>query len=154
MRSGKDAIKVCRRFSLHKINKNIQKGAKFRAHLPFNASLFRLYAGKLSLRTFWWSSNVFFIWIINCLLYWLTLSNFCKTKTSLQASLRQNWNIEISTFFVWVIFILRIIICKPARYRNTNLLNPLSTNVPLIDKPGSWFLLGKCMKNTCKRVTF
>ena len=97
MRSGKDAIKVCRRFSLHKINKNIQKGAKFRAHLPFNASLFRLYAGKLSLRAFWWSSNVFFIWIINCLLYWLTLSNFCKTKTSLQASLRQNWNIEIST---------------------------------------------------------
>ena len=28
------------------------------------------------------------------------------------------------------------------------------TNAPLIDKPGSWFLLAKCLKNTCGRVTF
>ena len=28
-------------------------------------------------------------------------------------------------------------------------LNPFSTNVPLMDKPGSWFLLAKCLKNTC-----
>ena len=32
--------------------------------------------------------------------------------------------------------------------------NPFSTNVPLTDKPGSWFLLAKCLKNTCGRVTF
>ena len=71
MRSGKDAIKVCRRFFLHKINKNMQNGAKFRAHLPFNASLFRLYAGKLSLRAFWWSSNVFFFEsLIVCFIGW------------------------------------------------------------------------------------
>ena len=29
-----------------------------------------------------------------------------------------------------------------------------STNVPLTDKPGSWFLLAKCLKNNCGRVTF
>ena len=28
-------------------------------------------------------------------------------------------------------------------------LNPFSTNVPLMDKPGSWFLLAKCLENTC-----
>ena len=32
--------------------------------------------------------------------------------------------------------------------------NPFLTNVPLTDKPGSWFLLAKCLKNTCGRVTF
>ena len=34
------------------------------------------------------------------------------------------------------------------------LLNPFSTNVPLTCKPGSCFLLAKCLKNTCGRVTF
>ena len=33
-------------------------------------------------------------------------------------------------------------------------LNPFSTNAPFMDKPGSWFLLVKCLKNTCGRVTF
>ena len=32
--------------------------------------------------------------------------------------------------------------------------NPFSTNDPIMDKPGSWFLLAKCFKNTCGRVTF
>ena len=32
------------------------------------------------------------------------------------------------------------------------LLNPFSSNVSLVDKPGSWFLLAKCLKNTCERV--
>ena len=34
------------------------------------------------------------------------------------------------------------------------LINPFSTNVSLTDKPGSWFLLLKCLKNTCGSVTF
>ena len=34
-----------------------------------------------------------------------------------------------------------------------NYINPFSTNVPLPDKPGSWFLLAKCLKNTSGRVT-
>ena len=33
-------------------------------------------------------------------------------------------------------------------------INPFSTNVPIMDKPGSWFLLAKYLKNTCERVTF
>ena len=37
---------------------------------------------------------------------------------------------------------------------HSNSLNPFSTNVPLTDKPGSWFLLARCLKNTCGRVTF
>ena len=28
-----------------------------------------------------------------------------------------------------------------------SLFNPFSTNVPLTDKPGSWVLLAKCLKN-------
>ena len=34
------------------------------------------------------------------------------------------------------------------------LLNPFSINVPLMDKPGSWFLQAKCLKNTCRRRHF
>ena len=36
----------------------------------------------------------------------------------------------------------------------TSKLNPFSTNVPLTDKPGSWFLLAKCLKNKCGRAIF
>ena len=32
--------------------------------------------------------------------------------------------------------------------------NRFSTNVPIIDKPGSSFLLAKCLKNNCGRVAF
>ena len=34
------------------------------------------------------------------------------------------------------------------------LFNSFSSNVALMNKPGSWFLLEKCLKNTCGRVTF
>ena len=34
------------------------------------------------------------------------------------------------------------------------LFKPFWTNVPLMDKSGSWFLLAKCLKNNCGRVTF
>ena len=37
---------------------------------------------------------------------------------------------------------------------SVSLVKPFSTNAPLIEKPGSWFLLAKCLKNTCGRVTF
>ena len=40
------------------------------------------------------------------------------------------------------------------KYHLTLVLKPFSTNVPFMDKPGSWFLLAKCLKNTCERVTF
>ena len=33
-------------------------------------------------------------------------------------------------------------------------INTFSTNAPLMDKPGSGFLLAKCLKNACGRVTF
>ena len=32
--------------------------------------------------------------------------------------------------------------------------NPFSTDVRLMQKPGSWFFLPKCLKNTCGRVPF
>ena len=35
-----------------------------------------------------------------------------------------------------------------------NSVIPFSTNVPLTDKSGSCFLLAKCLKSTCGRVTF
>ena len=34
------------------------------------------------------------------------------------------------------------------------IVNPFSTNVPVKDKPGNWFLLAKSLKSTCGRVTF
>ena len=37
--------------------------------------------------------------------------------------------------------------------RKVSYFNPFSTNVPLMDKPGSWFFPEKCLKNTCGRVT-
>ena len=39
---------------------------------------------------------------------------------------------------------------------NTGLIwiNTFSTNIPSMQKPGCWFLLAKCLKNTCGRVTF
>ena len=33
-------------------------------------------------------------------------------------------------------------------------INLFLTNDPNMDKPGSWFSLAKCLKNTCGRVTF
>ena len=33
-------------------------------------------------------------------------------------------------------------------------INPISTNVSIMDKPGSRFLLPKCLKNACGRVIF
>ena len=36
---------------------------------------------------------------------------------------------------------------------NSKFINPFSTSVPVMDKPGIWFLLAKCLKNTCGRVT-
>ena len=35
-----------------------------------------------------------------------------------------------------------------------NIFNPHQANVPLMEKPGGWFLQAKCVKNTCERVTF
>ena len=43
---------------------------------------------------------------------------------------------------------------KLAPFYFANLFNPFSTNVRLMDKPGSWFLLAKYLKNTCGGVTF
>ena len=37
------------------------------------------------------------------------------------------------------------------KYYFLSLFNPFLTNVPLMQKPGSWFLLAKCLKNTCGR---
>ena len=37
---------------------------------------------------------------------------------------------------------------------NMHCFNPFSTIAPLMVKPGSGFLVAKCLKNTCRRVTF
>ena len=36
---------------------------------------------------------------------------------------------------------------------NSCVIKPFSTNLLLPDKPGSWFLPAKCLKNNCARVT-
>ena len=37
---------------------------------------------------------------------------------------------------------------------NKKFYNPFPVNAPVMGKPGSWFLLAKCVKNTCGRVKF
>ena len=47
--------------------------------------------------------------------------------------------------------------CIPPLIHNNQFVvdfNTFSTNVTLMDKPGSWFLLANCLKNTYGRVTF
>ena len=52
---------------------------------------------------------------------------------------------EFKRYWLVLATLLRKLLC---------VLNPFSTNVSFTDKPGSWFLLAKCLKNTCGRVTF
>ena len=40
------------------------------------------------------------------------------------------------------------------RVHFNDIINLFSPNVPFMDKPGSWFLLAKRVKNTCGGVTF
>ena len=49
----------------------------------------------------------------------------------------------LSCFLIWP---------RPHQYKE--ILTHFRLNVPLMDKPGSWFLLAKYLKNTCGRVTF
>ena len=53
-----------------------------------------------------------------------------------------------------IIMIINIQSSWPFNTLIQNKVNPFSTNVPFTDKPVSWFLLAKCLKNTCARVTF
>ena len=56
-------------------------------------------------------------------------------------------------FFVQVSFIVYREVTKTLQDLPVIFINPFWTNVPLTDKPGSWFLLAKCLKSTCGRVT-
>ena len=42
----------------------------------------------------------------------------------------------------------------PFVYTRYEKVNQFQANVPLMEKPSACFLLTKCMKNTCERVTF
>ena len=53
-----------------------------------------------------------------------------------------------------IIMIINIQSSWPFNTLIQNRVNPFLTNVPFTDKPVSWFLLAKCLKNTCARVTF
>ena len=41
-----------------------------------------------------------------------------------------------------------MLIKKKRKVDSFNLFNPFSTNVPLMHKPGSWFLLGKHLRKS------
>ena len=62
-------------------------------------------------------------------------------------------NIEISLFLM--------LLYEPFIVPNKTLIgwcvcniNSFSTNVPIMDKPGIWFLAAKYLKNTCRRVAY
>ena len=57
---------------------------------------------------------------------------------------------QLSIFMKNPIQCTRNILIEVNLYKS--LLNPFSTNVPLMQKPGSWFLIEKYLKNTCGRV--
>ena len=39
-------------------------------------------------------------------------------------------------------------------WKRVNPINSFPANVPIMEKPGTWFLPAKCVKNTCGGVTF
>ena len=47
---------------------------------------------------------------------------------------------------IYLLFLLKSVISGGTE------VNPFQANVPLMEKPGGWFLLAKCVKNTCGRV--
>ena len=55
----------------------------------------------------------------------------------------------MKNIFVFLDFYLQLLAEAVRSY-----IDPFSTNVPLMDEPGSWFLLANCLKYTCGRVTF
>ena len=77
----------------------------------------------------------------------LVLFCFSKKDNRLIRSLRSLYN--KLKFSLW-----SINLTQNSVNLTQNLINPFSTNVPFMDKPGSCFLLAKCLKNICGRVTF
>ena len=97
----------------------------------------------------------------NCYFFILLSSNIVTFNKS--QKYQQKYPPEVlyknfSIFFFFFKFIAifagkRVHGCFPMNIAKL-LLNTFSTNVPLTDKPGSWFLLAKCSKNTFARVRF
>ena len=77
-----------------------------------------------------------FIFIRDMIMSWLILMNFIKGRRDFG---------RVMTFVILGTSRLK-------DHRQISLL--LITNVSLMWKPGSWFLLAKCLKNTCGRVIF
>ena len=81
--------------------------------------------------------------------YWLGLhtSYFILPKSFLMLIMDLNQNMPKSAYRK--LSNLKLFCNVFALYLNET-LNPFSTNVPFMGKPGSWFLLAKCFKNTWK----
>ena len=59
--------------------------------------------------------------------------------------------LSIQIFIMWIIWIWMYRVCLSSKMNahilsGSSLSNPFSTNVPLTDNPGSWFLLAKCLE--------
>ena len=57
------------------------------------------------------------------------------------------WLNQVAKAFIFITHLVRF-------SKTVYTIKIFSTNVPIMDKSGSWFLLAKCLKNTCGRVTF
>ena len=77
----------------------------------------------------------------------LTLIIYANISPPTQKCLAIKW-------FLLVEICLRFLIHRTAKGRYFVMINPFSINFPIMNKPGSWFLLAKCLKKTCGRVTF
>ena len=77
----------------------------------------------------------------------IAVSRISKLTTLNQREKMTNSFINSKSFYFPLIWMF---ISKGCNKR----IDPFSTNVPLMDEPGSFRLLAKCLKNTCGRVVF
>ena len=89
------------------------------------------HTGILRIHTFWWF--------------------FANRNISCVVSINRKCLNLLITTLSGIFYQLRGNIRSPRSFLK---LNPFWTNFPLTDNPGSWFLLLKCLKNTCGRGTF
>ena len=68
------------------------------------------------------------------------------TKQLLSANFSTENPTIISNFEYWSLSLIT--------YIKGHFIIPFPANVLIMEKPGSWFLLAKCVKNNCGRVTF
>ena len=129
---------------------------------PFHATNLFLYPPKSIKKSpvFWhfqgvWKETSGMKWVQMSLILWTESFPSCLIQLLPQKFLSQNGKVMKVLFWnsnqIGLISNEKKMKCLQSI---RTVFNPFSTSVPLMDKPGDWFLLAKCLKNTRGRVIF